>query len=138
MAGSVITVPNGNGFGTISTGTSGTPAFITSITGPSKVAPITMSFVASTTEPPPTARTKSTPCSLMKATARSHVSRDGFGSMPPNCSTLRLPRAVTIRSIRPLRTAEPPPYVMSTFASFGTNASNSLKRSLPNTICVGL
>jgi len=35
VAGNVITVPNGNGFGTISTGTSGTPAFITSITGPS-------------------------------------------------------------------------------------------------------
>ena len=97
-----------------------------------------MSFVASTTEPPPTASTKSTPCSLMKATARSQVSKDGLGSIPPNCSTLRLLRAFTTRSIRPLRTAEPPPYVISTFASFGTNVSNSSKRSLPNTIWVGL
>ena len=31
--------------------------------------------------------------SVVDATARSQVSRDGFGSIPPNCSTLRLPRA---------------------------------------------
>ena len=52
-----------------------------------------MNFVPSITEPPPTARRKSTPSAFACATAFMQVSYRGFGSMPANSITRRPLRA---------------------------------------------
>ena len=108
---------------------------------PGYIAPQQIAFEASSTDPPPTATTKSIPSSLQRLTPSRTDVIFGFGSIPPNSETEQpaLSSSSFTRVKSPERFTEPPPYVISAFFPAPATASFSSEiRPFPKIRWVGM
>ena len=133
VAGNVRTVPNG-----IAAATDPPIDVKISQASPSYLAAAAMNFVASITDPPPTASRKVISSCLIRSMALIAVAKRGFGSIPPNSTTMRSPSTSRTFAKTPVRSALPPPYRTMTLACAGICALRSAMRPFPKRICVGL